>query len=94
MKKILLGLLLAALCSCAYSHVKTPLDTNVENTRLGSKQGKSSAYSVLGLVAWGDAGTEAAAKDGNLQVITHLDLEYEIYLFGLYMKTTTVAYGD
>ena len=45
-------------------------------------------------VAWGDAGTEAAARDGNIKVIKHLDVERNMWLFGLYARVTTIAYGD
>lgn len=79
---------------CAYLNVRVPLDTDVLETRLGTKVGKASMHSILGLVSWGDAGTEAAAKDGDLQVVNHLDREYFMILFGLYGRSTTIAYGD
>jgi len=71
-----------------------PLDTDVKETVLGSKIGKSQSQSILWLVAWGDAGTAAAAKNGNIKKITHLDLEYYSVLFGLYSQRQTIAYGD
>lgn len=71
-----------------------PLDTDVNNTELGAKTGKSSAQSVMWLVAWGDAGTEAAARNGGITTIRHMDVERYFLLFGLYAKTTTVVYGD
>ncbi|HAR46383.1 MAG TPA: hypothetical protein DCS05_09515, partial [Nitrospiraceae bacterium] len=46
------------------------------------------------LVAWGDAGTAAAARDGNITTVNHMDREAFSILFGLYTKTTTVVYGD
>lgn len=87
-------LVAASLSGCIYSNATTPLDENVQETRIGSKQGRASVYIVAWLVAWGDAGVEAAARDGNLQVIHHLDIERRVVLFGLFSRITTIAYGD
>jgi hypothetical protein len=48
----------------------------------------------LWLVAWVDAGTKAAAKNGDIVVIKHADQEMLFVLFGLYFRITTVVYGD
>lgn len=87
-------LLALVLQGCAYSHVQRPLDTDYDNTSLGSKVGRSHIQSVLWLVAWGDAGTKAAAEDGGITVIRHADTESLVILFGLYSRLTTVLYGD
>ena len=52
------------LSGCFYAHVKQPLDTNVDRTVLGEKSGTATSYSVLWVAAWGDAGTQAAARNG------------------------------
>ena len=57
-------------------NVKQPLDTNLENPKLGAKVGRREAKSILGLVAWGDASTQAAAKDGGIKTIRHADQEH------------------
>jgi hypothetical protein len=90
------GLLLAILflSGCVYVNIKAPLDRDVNRTELGSKVGTSSSQSVLWLFAWGDAGTEAAARNGGITTITHLDAAYRSYLFGLYSERVTIAYGD
>jgi hypothetical protein len=75
-------------------HTQSPLDVDFDNTTLGSKIGKSSIYSVLWLVTWGDGGTKAAAEDGGIIVIKHADVETHIVLFGVYSRITTVVYGD
>lgn len=90
---LLVGLGLLA-TSCVYGKVIFPLDTDVNHTQLGSKVGHSSAQSVLWMVAWGDAGVEAAAREGGIQTVQHLDVERYVLLFGLYMRVTTIAYGD
>jgi hypothetical protein len=87
-------LLLAGLSGCIYSSATVPLDRNVEETTIGSKQGRASVYIVAWLVAWGDAGVEAAAENGGLKVIHHLDTERRVILFGLFTRLTTIAYGD
>ena len=91
-----LGLLAAVffLSGCAYVNIKAPLDRDVNRTELGSKVGSSTSKSVLWLFAWGDAGTEAAARNGGITTITHLDAAYRAYFFGLYSERETIAYGD
>lgn len=83
-----------ALSGCLYLDTKLPLDTDVAQTTLGTKTGVSSVHSVLWLVAWGDGGTEAAAKNGGLKVINHLDSHAFQILWGLYSRVDTIAYGE
>ena len=64
-------LCLALLTGCAYMRVQRPLDEDFQEPRLGSKIGRAHAYSILWLVAWGDAGTRAAAENGGIEVIRH-----------------------
>jgi hypothetical protein len=79
---------------CAYTHIQRPLDTDYDNTLLGTKVGRSHNQSILWLFAWGDGGTKAAAENGGITTITHADAEYFMILFGLYSRVTTVVYGD
>jgi len=79
---------------CLYTKIKTPFDTDVSETQLGEKTGHSSYCCILWLVAWGNGGTEAAAKNGGITTINHLDSEYFSILFGLYSRRTIIAYGD
>lgn len=79
---------------CVYMNVQTPLDKNFDETDLGSKIGKSEATMIMGLIAWGDAGTKAAAENGGIKIIKHADRELYVVCFGLYTKITTVVYGD
>lgn len=98
MKRIALLMVLFALLSaingCLYANVKTPLDLDADKTDMGSKVGTSTIQSVLWLVAWGDASTKAAAQNGNIAVIHHMDHEVFSILFGLYSKNTTIVYGE
>ncbi len=79
---------------CLYSKIQRPLDTDFENTTLGTKIGISDATSILWLFAWGDAGTKAAADNGGITTIKHADSKSTIILFGLYAHVETVVYGD
>ena len=79
---------------CLYTHVVMPLDTNLDKTVLGPKTGKASMYSVLGLVAWGDSSSAAAAKQGGIATLNHMDREFLNIVFGIYTETTTIVYGD
>lgn len=85
---------LVAFSGCAYMNIKAPLDTDLNQTTLGSKTGTASSQSVLWLVAWGDSGTKAAAENGGIQVINHMDEQIQCYLFGMYTKKTVIVYGD
>ena len=86
------GLLAAQ--GCVYMHVQHPLGSDFNQTQLGAKEGRSNSYSVLWMVAWGDAGTKAAAAQGGIQTIRHADTEIKSVLLGCYVRVTTVVYGD
>ena len=79
---------------CVYMNVIQPLDTDLASTRLGSKVGKSQAQAILGLVAWGDAGTQAAARAGGLTTLNHADTQVYSILGFVYTRQTTIVYGD
>jgi hypothetical protein len=93
-RSLALTLALFAQTGCLYLDTTVPLDTDVNVTKLGAKKGVSSVQSIAWLVAWGDGGTEAAAKNGDLAVINHLDTRIFMVLFGLYTRMDTIAYGD
>jgi hypothetical protein len=90
----ILGLCLSAATGCVYMNVTQPLDTDLAETRLGSKVGRSQAQAILGLVAWGDAGTQAAAKAAGIKTLNHADTQLFSILGFVYSKQTTIVYGD
>jgi hypothetical protein len=45
-------------------------------------------------LSWGDAGAAAAAKNGQISTLTHMDRELYVVLFGIYTSQTTIVYGD
>jgi hypothetical protein len=93
---LLLIFILAAftLTGCIYTHITVPLSIELNKTDLGHKQGESSIYSAIWLFAWGDGGAAAAAKNGGITVLTHMDREFYSILFGIYTRSTTIVYGD
>ena len=46
------------------------------------------------MVAWGDAGTKAAAENGGITTILHADRKDFSILGGLYYEYTTIVYGN
>lgn len=95
LKSMILAVVFTVMMSgCVYMKVQRPHDKDYDKTELGSKVGKSSLTSVLWLAAWGDAGTKKAAEDGDITVIRHADVQYYVFLLGLYARITTVVYGD
>jgi hypothetical protein len=87
-------ILFLLLNGCLYSNVKFPLDEDVWETKLGTKEGRASNHVVMWLVAWGDAGVKKAAENGGIKVVQHLDMAVESYAFGIYSRTSTIVYGD
>lgn len=79
---------------CAYVHVKTPFDTDIDRTELGAKTGTADAYCIFWLVAWGDAGYAEAARNGNIKVMKHADQEIHQIFFGFYTRWRVIVYGD
>ena len=89
-----IALIAVALSGCVYTNITTPLDRDLHATELGSKVGRSEAQSVLGLVAWGNAGSQAAAKNGGITTLRHADMEIFSILGFVYARQRTVVYGD
>lgn len=94
MQRLLVALLALALFTGCFVNVKIPLDRDLDRTQLGTKVGEAHATSVLWLFFWGDAGTQAAARQGGITTITHADQRIFSVLFGIYATDTTIVYGD
>lgn len=91
---ILLSVACLTLCGCVYTDVRVPMSGEFRTTRVAPKSGKAKIQSVAWLVAWGDAGLQKAAADGQLSSIEYADQAFLNILFGLYMSRTTVVYGN
>jgi hypothetical protein len=76
-----------------YSNVKGPFTANNMADFNVNKVGRSTAKSILGLYASGDASIHSAAKNGGITKIHHVDYETRT-LFGLIAEFTIVVYGE
>lgn len=88
-----LGFTLSAGTGC-FINAKIPLDRNLDRTKMGDKVGRSHVRGVLWFFAWGDGGIQAAALDGRMETVHHADLELFLVLAGLYVRRTTIVYGE
>ena len=88
--------MLAWLCcsGCIYSDIRVPMSRDFRNTRKVEKSGEATTQSVAWLVAWGDAGLQKAAENGGLETLSYADRSFFNLFFGLYMRNTTVVYGN
>lgn len=78
---------------CVYSHVRVPMSSEFRSTEVVAKSGQATTHSVAWMVAWGDAGLQKAASNGQLTTIEYADRTFLNILFGLYLSNTTVVYG-
>lgn len=109
MKRLLLGLgcvamMMSASCSyyrapvmppmgLLYADIKAPMDIDVDRTELGTKVGRATSKSILGLFATDDASIAAAARNGGITEILHVDYEFKNVLM-IFQEFTTVVYGN
>ena len=70
-----------------------PVSTVFHAGPVGTRKGSSSATNILGLVALGDCGINAAIKDGNLKTISHADYSVTNILW-LFNVTEVTVYGE
>ena len=74
-----------------YSDFDAPLGAGPRDS--GSKTGMSSVTAILGIISTGDGSVRAAATNGGIRNVKHVD--YEFYnILGIYQRYTTVVYGD
>ena len=73
-----------------YTDVSGPI-TATSNTA-GAKMGQATSTGIV-CVATGDSSIKAAAANGGITKISHVDF-HTTYILGLYAKTTVTVYGD
>ena len=83
-----------ALSGCVYTNVRVPMSSEFRNTQTATRSGEATTRSVVWLVAWGDAGLQKAAANGKLTTIEYADHAFFNILFGIYMSSTTIIYGN
>ena len=79
-----------------YTGVKDPaqnLAVAVEPVT-ATKVGESSATAVFGLIAGGDASIDTAMKNGGITKVHHVDHQVQLFMGGLWAKTTTIVQGQ
>jgi hypothetical protein len=74
-----------------YTDVKAPVTATANPTY--SKVGTASCSSILGIIGTGDASIEAAAKNGGITKIHHVDYR-STSILGIYAKYTVYVYGE
>lgn len=89
-----------------FTFVHAPL--SLEPGTIGDRKGTATAYRIglppglsflipvplpaIGMFAWGDASQVAAARNGRITRITHVDYGYQIVLF-VFQSLTVEVYG-
>lgn len=63
------------------------------SNELGTKKGEATCTSIIGLPLNSDCGIDAAAKNGNIRLVSHVDYKYSS-LLGLYTTVTTTVFGQ
>ena len=101
LKSLVLALSCAALitgCALAHGPVVAPVTINMKGpvsagpANTGSKMGRAEAWGIV-VFATGDASISAAAKNGGITRIHHVDHE-TMNILGFYAKYTTIVYGE
>jgi hypothetical protein len=99
-KKIVIASVLLLVLTCAVfaepiGLLFTAISAPVAATSLTGyeKKGESTSFGILGMVAFGDAGIEAASKKSQITAIQHVDKSCLYILCGLFMMETTKVYG-
>jgi len=73
-----------------YTDVKGPLGAN---GKIGAKEGKACAESILGLIARGDASIEAAAKEGGITSVSTVS-HHSTNMLGIIGEFCTIVRGS
>lgn len=76
-----------------YDNVSAPIDIDYDETIMSMKKGEATCTSIIGLVAFGDCSTKAAAQNGGLKKVNYADYTYKNYV-GILQYFTVKVYGD
>jgi hypothetical protein len=98
---MLFGVSIFLLSGCAM--VQTPVNgllvtsltapITATDNQVSSKVGNASCTSILGIVAFGDCSINAAARNGNISKIHHVD-HGATSVLGIYSSFETHVYGE
>jgi hypothetical protein len=70
------------------------LSINGDIKDFGSKVGRATNKTYLGLVSLGDISIKKAARNGGIKTVKHVDYAYENAGLFMYQETTIIVYGD
>ncbi|MDJ0866633.1 MAG: TRL-like family protein [Myxococcota bacterium] len=74
-----------------YTNIEAPINPTGGNP--SGRRGESSVVAILALFSTGDGSVRAAAQNGGITNVEHID--YEFYnVLGIYQRYTTVVYGN
>jgi hypothetical protein len=84
-----------------YQHTRAPLQTDVEGLDLGTRSGSAKTRYIRVMlpwpadftIAWEDASIAAAARDGGIETVKHVDYEV-LSILRTYVELTVHVYGD
>ena len=76
-----------------FTNVTAPVDTTFRETAIGPRTGRATVHNVLGLISFGEAGLDAAARNGRLTQIDHIDCRI-FTILGLYSFYETIVSGQ
>lgn len=76
-----------------FSDISAPVSTMGNGETLGTRVGHAESQSILGLFATGDCSVAAAARNGGITEVQHID--YKFYnMLGIVQRFTTVVIGE
>ena len=76
-----------------YEGVTVPHSVTSNTISNNVKVGRSNYVTVLGMIAIGDGGINAAAKNAGIKKISHVD-EQKTSILGVFTKSETIVYGE
>lgn len=83
----------AAIGTVGSVYTDTTIPVAVTSNQLGSKVGEAKVTGILGVVALGDGGVQAAAKKAGITKVSHVDVK-TFSILGVYTVQTYLVYGN
>lgn len=77
-----------------FTDISAPIDIDMEESKPAGNVGSATSYSILALVALGDATVSEAASNGRIEKVNNVEYEYFSVVAGLYQQFTIKAYGE
>ena len=93
MKKSRLLVVAIVACAAMFASCSSTSPITATSNPVGNKCGEASATRILGFGGSDNIGINAAAKNGGITKISHVDFTKKSFL-GLYTKFTTKVYGE